>query len=76
MWQGNVPNSADFMASNKIYVVFHVFGCFEFKVTFHNVLGFDINFNLNWFRGISKPKKCTIILATEHTKLGLFKNCF
>ena len=45
MWQGNVPNSADFMASNKIYAVFHVFGCFKFKFTFHT------------FRGISKPKK-------------------
>ena len=36
----NVPNSADFMASNKIYAVFHVFGCFKFKVTFHNVFFF------------------------------------
>ena len=36
----NVPNSADFMASNKIYAVFHVFGCFKFKITFHNVFSF------------------------------------
>ena len=36
VWQGNVPNSADFMMWNKIYAVFHVPGCFKFKVTFHN----------------------------------------
>ena len=41
-----------------------MFGCFKFKVTFHT------------FRGISKPKKSTIILKTEHAKLGLVKCCF
>ena len=43
MRQGNVlGNFADFIASNKIYAVFHVFGCFKFKVTIHNV------FSLKW----------------------------
>ena len=48
------------MASGKIYAVFHVFGCFKFKVTFHNgivEMGFDIDINLKWFCGISKPNK-------------------
>ena len=33
----NCNMNADFMASNKIYAVFHMFGCFKFKVTGHNV---------------------------------------
>ena len=37
MWQGNIPNSADFMAAHKMYTVFHVSGCFKFRVTFHKV---------------------------------------
>ena len=37
MRQGNVPNSADFVASYTIYTVFRVSGCFKFRVTFHNV---------------------------------------
>ena len=38
------------MAAHKIYAVFHVSGCFKFKVTFHNV------FSFKWVL-ISKPKK-------------------
>ena len=72
MSQGNVPNSADFMVSNKIYAVFHVFGSFQFKVTFQNVFLFNIN--LKWFCVISKPKNLQSFLATEHAKLGLVKN--
>ena len=39
----NMPNSADFMASDKFSTVFHVSGCFKFKFTFHNV------FSFKWF---------------------------
>ena len=46
MSQGNVPNSADFMASKNIYAVFHVFGCSKFKVAFHNA---DMSSHLNGF---------------------------
>ena len=42
MWHGKVAISADFLASCKIYTVFHVSGCFKFKVTFHNVFLFLI----------------------------------
>ena len=35
-------------------------------------MGFDVDLNLNWFRGTSKPKK---VLATEHAKSGLVRNC-
>ena len=39
-------------------------------------MGSDIDINLKWFRGISKPKKnLRSFLATEHAKLGLVKNC-
>ena len=33
MWPGNIPNAADFVASYKIYTVFHVSGCFKLRVT-------------------------------------------
>ena len=80
-WQGNVPNSADFMASNKIYAVFHVFGCFKFKVTFHDVFSFKwvlISILIwNGFVEYQNRKKSTIIFGnlTEHAELGLVKNC-
>ena len=78
MWQGNVPNSADFMASYKIYTVFHLSGCFKFKATFQNIFLFLILiliWNLIfWFCGISKPKKATIIAGTEHVTLDLVIN--
>ena len=38
-------------------------------------MGFDIDLNLKWFRGTSKPKNLQSVLATEHAKLGLVKNC-
>ena len=39
-------------------------------------MGFDIEINLKWFRGIPKPKKnLRWFLVTEHAKLGLVKNC-
>ena len=38
-------------------------------------MGFDIDINLKWFRGISKWKKnLRPLLATEHAKLGLVMN--
>ena len=46
MWQGNVPNTTDFLSSYKIYTAFHVSGCFKFKVTFHNVFLFLMSISI------------------------------
>ena len=42
-------NSADFMATDKVHVVFHVFGCFKFKVTFHPGFSLFMSSRLNGF---------------------------
>ena len=73
-------NSADFMASHKIYAVFHVFGSLKFKVTFHNVFSFKwvliSILMLNGFMEYQNRKKFfSSFLATEHANLGLVKNC-
>ena len=75
MWQGNVPNSADFVASYKIYTVFYVSGCFKFRVTFHNVLMVLIS-KLIWngFVEYQNRKNLWSLLASEHAKLDLFIN--
>ena len=69
MWRRNVPNSAYFMVYNKIYAVFHVFGCFKFKVTFYNVFSFKwvLMSILTWngFLEYQNRKKSMIIFGNR-----------
>ena len=78
MCQGNIPNSADFMASFKMYAVFHVTGCFKFKFTFYHVFSFKwvlISMLIwNGFVEHQNRRNTQSLLATEHAKLGLVIN--
>ena len=75
MWQGNVPNFADFVASYKIYTVFHVSGCFKFRVTFHNIFLVLISILIwNGFVEYQNRKNLWSLLASEHAKLDLLIN--
>lgn len=59
--------------SNNVYTVFYVPGCLSLKLgnavylpeCFLKEMGLDIDINLKFFHGISKPKKLQSLLATE-----------
>ena len=71
-WQGNIPNSADFMASSKIYAVFLCVWLFLVQVYLVFLFKWVLILILIWhgFVEYQKRKNPQSLSATEHAKLS------